>query len=174
MRSSFAIGFGVSMLSTVVALAATDASAAYTRSFSPISCRTVASGTTAVSSTINSNGQLANRTTSRLTELCPLVSDHQGGPAGGWFAGNSASVHVYGWTTGRYGLQGTVCRTYFTGWGGVCGDWGPTSGSLVGSVIDITLIPGSALSSGDARDGYYVMMELDPGAALFSYTFVHT
>jgi hypothetical protein len=31
-----------------------------------------------------------------------------------------------------------------------------------------------AWSAGDARDSYYLAVQLAPGAAVYSYTFVHT
>jgi len=173
MRSTFFGFFGVSMLSAMVALSASDAAAAYTRSFSPISCIGTPENSGATGR-IDSNGQMINPNSSFLFQICPVVSD-AGGTGNVWFPGNATSVTLHGWSQGAHTIRYRECRTYSTGGGGSCGSSSPAFQDSVGVGVEhLTHTPSSAWSSGTAEDSYYIQILLGPAASIFGYSFSHT
>src|SRR6187549_856614 len=143
MRSSFLVGFGVSMLSAMIGLLAPDAAAAYRRTFSPIACVSSAYNPTQFA-TISADGQLVNNTSSAIIDWCPVVSDSD--LVGNYDATTATSLSVNAWSTAVNSVRLYECRTYASGFGGACGP-GKNSVSS-GAVETVTLTPSSAWSAG--------------------------
>jgi len=167
MRSSFCAAFGISMLSAIVALSATDAAAAYVRTFSPSAC--VGTSVNTTTGAILMSGQLLNNTGQNLLDVCPVVSD-SGSTGNAWNAATASAVRVNGWSTQAHSLRLYDCRTYATGGGGTCGSGVESSGT---GVVNLSVVPSSAWSAGSVDDAYYVTLLLYSSAAVFSYNFVH-
>jgi hypothetical protein len=165
MRSIFLAAFGISTLTTLVALASTNAAA--TSGFVSYSA------TTCVNSEFNGssghaleNGQVVNTLpTNSLIDYCPVVNDSVSAPTR-----QATNVDLYGWSQGANRLSLAACRTSITGGAGVCGT---TANSAASGVQDVSAST-AVWNSGGPVDGYYLVVTFGPGSAIFSYAFLHS
>jgi len=186
MRSSFSVGFGVSMLATLVGLTATDAGATGVRTFSPTSCR-VAEGSPGMSESNSSSNTNPNPGAGMFTTpggsvwavlLCPVVSDYDDnntvpGSGGPLNAANTV-VFAYGYSPAVGNIAVQDCVTYAGGAGGGCGalSFSTTSGVSFVKKAPVFSDP-TGWKHGVRNDSYFVRISLAPQASLFSYALEH-
>jgi hypothetical protein len=165
MRSIFLAAFGISTLTTLVALASTNAAAAFGfASYSATAC--VNSEQNGSSGHTLQSGQVVNTLPANsLIDYCPVVNDNLSAPAKA-----ATDADLFGWSQGAGTLQLTACRTSTAGNAGVCGT---TASSTVSGAVQVTAST-SVWNNAGPLDGFYLLVTFAPATAIFSYGFAHS